>query len=74
MPAMNSSPRHVTPELAEEGSLVWAMAEESDDEEGTPPHADADEPEVIDIPPDPASAPPDVQPGALHRIAPGVRR
>ena len=30
------------------------MAEESDDDEdGTPPHADADEPELIDVPPAP---------------------
>ena len=35
------------------------MAEESDDDEdGTPPHVDADEPELIAIPPAAASAPP----------------
>ena len=43
--------KHITPEPAEEGSPVWAMAEESDDDEdGTPPHADADEPELIAMP------------------------
>ena len=37
---------------------MWAMAEESDDDgDGPPPHADADEPELIDMPPAPASAP-----------------
>ena len=51
--------RHITPEPAEEGPPVWAMAEESDDDgDGTPPHADADEPELIVMPPAPASAPP----------------
>ena len=35
------------------------MVEESDDDEdGTPPHADPDEPELIDMPLAPASAPP----------------
>ena len=35
------------------------MAEGTDDDEdGAPPHADADEPELIDMPPAPASAPP----------------
>ena len=51
--------KHITPQPAEEGPLVWAVAEESDgDEDGTPLHADADEPELIDMPPAPASAPP----------------
>ena len=51
--------KHIAPEPAEADPRVWAMAEESDDDEdGTPPHADADEPELIDMPPAPASAPP----------------
>ena len=51
--------QHITPELAEEGSPVWAMGEESDgDEDDTPPHADADELELIDMPSAVASAPP----------------
>ena len=44
-------------EPAEEGSPVWSIAQESDDDEdGTPPHADSDEPELIDMPLAPASA------------------
>ena len=40
--------KHVTPEPAEE-ALLGAMAEESDDDEdGTQPLVDADEPELID--------------------------
>ena len=51
--------KHITPEPAEEVLSVWAMSQESDGEEdGTQPHADADEPELIDMPPAPASAPP----------------
>ena len=50
--------KHITPEPAEEGPPMWAMAEESDDDgDGPPPHADADEPELIDMPPAPPSAP-----------------
>ena len=53
------SSKHIEPEPAEEGPPAWAMAEEFDDDEDcTPPHADADEPELIDMPPAPASAPP----------------
>ena len=49
--------KHITPESAGEGSLVWAVAEESDDDEdGTPPHADADEHQLIAMLPAPASA------------------
>ena len=44
--------KHIEPELAPKDRVEWAMAEESDaDEEGTPPHADADEPDQIDVPP-----------------------
>ena len=58
MPVMNSSPS-IEPEAAEEGPPEWAMADESDDDEdGTPLHADADEPELIDMPLAPAFAPP----------------
>ena len=51
--------KHITPEPAEEGPPEWMMAEESDDDgDGTLPHADADEPKPIDMPPAAASAPP----------------
>ena len=44
--------KHIEPEPAPKDRVEWAMAEESDaDEEGTPPHADADEPDQIDVPP-----------------------
>ena len=51
--------KDITPEPAEEGSPVWAKVGESDDDEdGTPPHVDADELELIAMPPAPTSAPP----------------
>ena len=51
--------KQMEPEPAPEDAVEWAMAEESDDDEdGTPLHADPDEPELIDMPPAPASAPP----------------
>ena len=50
--------KHIKPEPAPEDPLDWAMAEQSDEDgDDTPPHADAEEPEVIDMPPAPASAP-----------------
>ena len=67
--------KHVTPEPAEEGSPVWAMAEESDDDvDGTPPHADADEPELIAMPQAPASTPPmsNLERGIALRLAHGA--
>ena len=51
--------RHIAPDPAEEGPPMWAMAEETDDEgEDDAPMPDAPpEPELIDMPPAPASAP-----------------
>ena len=66
---------HITPEPAEEVSLVSAMAEElEDDEDGTPPYADADELGLIDRPPAPGISTSDVLLGAVHRTASGVGR
>ena len=50
--------RHIAPDPAEEGPPMWAMAEETDDEgEDDAPMPDAPpEPELIDMPPAPASA------------------
>ena len=49
---------HIEPEPAPEDPVDWAMAEQSDEDgDDPPPHADAEEPEVIDMPPAPASAP-----------------
>ena len=51
--------RHIAPDPAEEGPPMWAMAEVTDDEgEDDAPMPDAPpEPELIDMPPAPASAP-----------------
>ena len=51
--------RHIAPDPAEEGPPMWAMEEETDDEgEDDAPMPDAPpEPELIDMPPAPASAP-----------------
>ena len=49
--------KHITPEPAEEASpgMGHGRRGTDDDEDGTPPHADADEPELIDMPAPPAS-------------------
>ena len=58
--------KHITPEPAEEGPPVWTMSEESDDdEEGRRTGADCNAT---------CSGTSDVQRGAMHRTAPGVRR
>ena len=44
--------KHIEPEPAPEDPVDWAMAEATDDEDDAPP-----EPELIDMPPAPASAP-----------------
>ena len=51
--------KHIVPEPAEEGPPIWAMAEESDDDDAPMPDAPPlePEPELIDMPPAPASAP-----------------
>ena len=50
--------KHIVPEPAEEGPPIWAMAEESDDDDAPMPDAPPEpEPELIDMPPAPASAP-----------------
>ena len=51
--------RHIAPEPAEEGPPMWAMAAVTDDEGADDaPMPDAPpEPEIIDMPPVPASAP-----------------
>ena len=52
--------KHIVPEPAPEDPVDWAMAEPSDDEDDAPmPDAPPEpEPELIDMPPAPASAPP----------------
>ena len=49
--------QHIEPEPAPEDPVEWAMAEASDDEDDAP-MPDALEPELIDMPPAPASPPP----------------
>ena len=50
--------KHIEPEPAPEDPVEWAMAEESDDEDDAPMPDAPPEPEVIDMPPAPASARP----------------
>ena len=49
--------RHIEPEPAPEDPLEWTMAEASDDEDDAPMPDAPPEPELIDMPPAPASAP-----------------
>ena len=49
--------KHTEPEPAPEHSVDWAMAEASDDEDDAPMPDAPPEPELIDMPPAPASAP-----------------
>ena len=50
--------KHIEPEPAPEVPVEWAMAEASDDEDDAPMPDAPREPELIDMPPAPASAPP----------------
>ena len=50
--------KHIEPEPAPEDSVEWAMAEASDDEDDAPMPDAPPEPELIDMPPAAASAPP----------------
>ena len=50
--------KHIEPEPAPEDAVDWAMAEASDDEDDAPMPDAPLEPELIDMPPAPASAPP----------------
>ena len=50
--------RHIEPDPAPEDFVDWAMAEASDDEDDAPMPDAPPEPELIDMPPAPASAPP----------------
>ena len=75
-------PRHSTPAMSSSPSTLsrsrsrrprgLATAEASDDEDDAPMPDAPLEPELIDMPPAPASAPPPV--GAVHRTARGVQR
>ena len=49
--------RHIEPEPAPENPVEWAMAEASDDEDDAPMPAAPPAPELIDMPPAPASEP-----------------
>ena len=49
--------KHIEPEPAPEDPVDWAMAEASDDEDDAPMPVAPPEPELIDMPPAPASAP-----------------
>ena len=49
--------RHIEPEPAPEDPVEWAMAEASDDEDDAPMPDAPPEPELIDMPPAPASEP-----------------
>ena len=49
--------RHIEPEPAPEDPVDWAMAEASDDEDDAPMPDAPPEPELIDMPPAPASVP-----------------
>ena len=49
--------RHIKPEPAPEDPVDWAMAEASDDEDEAPMPDAPLEPELIDMPPPPTSAP-----------------
>ena len=48
--------KHIEPEPTPEDPVDWAMAEASDDEDDAPMPDAPPEPEVIDMPPAPASA------------------
>ena len=65
--------KHIEPEPAPEDPVEWAVAEASDDEDDAPP-----EPELIDMPPAPASAPPSLnkktQPSSYHIVLSVVTR
>ena len=50
--------RHIEPEPAPEDPVDWAMAEATDGEDDAPMPDAPPEPELIDMPPAPASAPP----------------
>ena len=50
--------RHIEPEPAPEDPVDWAVAEASDDEDDAPMPDAPPEPEITDMPPAPASAPP----------------
>ena len=50
--------KHIEPEPAPEDPVDWAMAEASDDEDDAPMPDAPPEPELIDMPPAPASARP----------------
>ena len=50
--------KHIEPEPAPEDPVEWAMAEASDDEDDAPMPDAPPEPELIDMPPAPASARP----------------
>ena len=50
--------RHIEPEPAPADPMDWSMAEASDDEDDAPMPDAPPEPELIDMPPAPASAPP----------------
>ena len=50
--------RHIELEPAPEDPVDWAMAEASDDEDDAPMPDAPPEPEIVDMPPAPASAPP----------------
>ena len=49
--------KHIEPEPAPEDPVEWAMAEATDDEDDAPMPDAPPEPELIDMPPAPASAP-----------------
>ena len=49
--------KHIEPEPAPEDPVDWAMAEPSDDEDDAPMPDAPPEPELIDMPPAPPSAP-----------------
>ena len=49
--------KHIEPEPARGEPVEWAMAEASDDEDDAPMPDAPPEPELIDMPPAPASAP-----------------
>ena len=65
--------KHIEPEPAPEDPVGWAMAEASDEDDAPMPDAPS-EPELIDMPPAPASAHPMSNLERVHRSAPRVRR
>ena len=66
--------KHIEPEPAPEDPVDWAMAEASDDEDDALIRDAQPEPEIIDMPPAPASALPMSNWETVHRSAPRVRR